>query len=280
MFFIEQSSEQSASRPFDLRDQGLLLADGVFDTSLIVHGSMILRMAHLNRLINDAIALNIAINHQRINALVAKFLTKNHSGVLRITVTSGPAERRFVNAKRTFPTVLMNLSPLNRGDQFEPISLQTSLIRRNSTSPTSRHKTLAYTDNVAAFRAAQAEGYDDALFLNTCGNICCTTIGNLFLKIDDIWVTPPISDGVLPGVMRQWLLGAGSDLDIKITEESITAHDLQSVKSAFMMNSVRLAAPIRKIDARELEPRLPERLKAALKALTSLNSQTKQPSDT
>ena len=36
MFFIEQSSEQSAVRPFDLRDRGLLLADGVFDTNLHV----------------------------------------------------------------------------------------------------------------------------------------------------------------------------------------------------------------------------------------------------
>ena len=272
MFFIEQSSEQSAVRPFDLRDRGLLLADGVFDTSLIAHGSMILRTLHLDRLINDAIALNIAIDHQRIDALLAKFLTKDHSGVLRITVTSGPAERGMVDVKRTFPTVLMNLSPLNRKDQFEPISLQTSLIRRNSTSLTSRHKTLAYTDNVAAFRTAQAEGYDDALFFNTCGNICCTTIGNLFLKIDDIWVTPPVSDGVLPGVMRQWLLGSGSDLGIKIAEESITADDLQFVESAFMVNSVRLASPIRKINAHELEPRLPKRLKAALQALTDLNS--------
>ncbi len=272
MFFIEQSSEQGAVRPFDLRDRGLLLADGVFDTSLIAHGTMILRALHLDRLINDAIALNIAIDHQRINALLAKFLTKDHSGVLRITVTSGPAERGIVSAKRAFPTVLMNLSPLNRKDQFEPISLQTSNIRRNSTSITSRHKTLAYTDNVVAFRAAQTEGYDDALFLNTYGNICCTTTGNLFLKIDDTWVTPPVSDGVLPGVMRQWLLGFGSDLDIKIAEESITANDLQSVESAFMVNSVRLAAPIRKINARELEPRLPERLKAALREIIGLNS--------
>ena len=272
MFFIEQLSEQSAVRPFDLRDRGLLLADGVFDTSLIVHGTMILRTLHLERLISDAIALNIAIDHQRINALLSNILTQNHSGVLRITVTSGPAERGILNATRAFPTVLMNLSPLDRKDQFESISLQTSHIRRNSTSLTSRHKTLAYTDNVAASKAAQAEGYDDALFLNTCGNICCTTIGNLFLKIDDTWVTPPVSDGVLPGVMRQWLLGSGSDLEIKIAEESITTDDLQSVESAFMVNSVRLAAPIRKINARELEPRLPERLKAALRELTGLNS--------
>ena len=71
--------------------------------------------------------------------------------------------------------------------------------------------------------------------------------------------------------MRQWLLGSGSDLNIKIAEESITIDDLRFVKSAFMVNSVRLATPIQKINARELEPRLPERLKAALRELTGLN---------
>ena len=47
MFFIEQSIEQSAVHPFDLRDQRLLLADGVFDTSLIAHGTTIFRTLHL-----------------------------------------------------------------------------------------------------------------------------------------------------------------------------------------------------------------------------------------
>ena len=72
--------------------------------------------------------------------------------------------------------------------------------------------------------------------------------------------------------MRQWLLGSGSDFGIKIAEESITADDLQFVGSAFMVNTVRLAAPIRKINAHELESRLPKRLKAALQALTDLSS--------
>ena len=182
MFFLEQSREQGSTRPFDLRDRGLLLADGIFDTSLIVQGDMILREAHVDRLIADATALGIVISRQKINNLIDQTLTEDHHGVLRITVTSGPAERWGMNTQRIQPTVLLNFSALNVKYESRPISLQVTSIQRNSTSITSRHKTLAYTDNIAAFRAARDEGYDDALFLNNCGNICCTTTGNIFLN--------------------------------------------------------------------------------------------------
>ena len=263
MFLLEQSGRQHAVRPFDLRDRGLLLADGVFDTSLIVCGTMVLRSAHVNRLVRDAAALEINIDQQRINDLLDNNLTEDHNGVLRITVTSGPAERWSLNTQMIPPTVLLSLSPLNKSDQFKPISLQTSLIRRNHTSLTSRHKTLAYTDNLAALRTARAEGYDDALFLNTCGNVCCVTTGNLFLKIGNTWITPPVSDGILPGIMRQWVMKTAPHIGLGIIERTITEDELRFVEAAFMTNSGRLAVPIAKMDGRELRPQLPDGLEDA-----------------
>ncbi len=263
MFFLEQSGRQHAVRPFDLRDRGLLLADGVFDTSLIVCGTMILRSDHVNRLVRDAAALNINIDQQRIHDLLDTNLTEDQNGVLRITVTSGPAERWSLNTQMASPTVLLNLSPLNESEQFKPISLQTSFIRRNHTSLTSRHKTLAYTDNLAALRAARSEGYDNALFLNTIGNVCCVTSGNLFLKIHNTWATPRISDGILQGIMRQWVMRIAPSIGLKITERTITEDELQFVDAAFMTNSGRLTVPITHINGRELEPKLPDGLKYA-----------------
>lgn len=261
MFLLEQSGRQHAVHPFDLRDRGLLLADGVFDTSLIVCGTMVLRSAHVNRLVRDAAALEITIDQQRIHDLLDNNLTEDHNGMLRITVTSGPAERWSLNTQMIHPTVLLSLSPLNKSDQFKPISLQTSLIRRNHTSLTSRHKTLAYTDNLAAQRAARAEGYDDALFLNTCGKVCCVTTGNLFLEIHNTWVTPPVSDGILPGVMRQWVMQTAPSIGLGIIERTITEDELQYVEAAFMTNSGRLVVPIAKINGRDLRPQLPDGLK-------------------
>ncbi len=269
MFFLEQLRQQNTSHLFDLRDRGLLLADGVFDTSLVIHGSMILREAHLSRLVRDASALDISISLEKISTLLDRKLTRDHNGILRITVTSGPAERGLANAHQVQPTVLLGLSPLNTDDQFSPITLQTSLIRRNSTSPASIHKTLAYTDNIIALRDACTAGYDDALFLNESGHVCCTTGGNLFLKFGDTWMTPLISDGVLPGVMRQWVIDSATEMGLKITEQQIAEEALSFAESAFMTNSVRLLAPVQNLDTRKLDSKIPDSLRQAAMGLVS-----------
>lgn len=267
MFYLEQTGSTHAEYRFDLRDRGLLLADGVFDTSLVTGGVMILRAVHVERLVRAASSLQISLDPQKVHALLDTALSEESNGVLRISVTSGPAERGLLPGHSLTPTILMSLSPLDASLQFQPITLQTSPIRRNQTSLTSRLKTLAYVDHIAAMRHARANGYDDALFLNSQGNLCCSTVGNLFLKIGDIWVTPPVEDGVVPGVMRQWLLNCASELGLKTMERSISEEELQQAESAFMMNSVRLAAPIRKMNTHILDPKFPKGLQSAIRAL-------------
>ena len=61
-----------------------------------------------------------------------------------------------------------------------------------------------------AMRAALPEGVDEAVFVNEKGHLCEGTICNLLVERDGQWVTPPVSDGVLPGVMRAELLARGA----------------------------------------------------------------------
>ena len=60
MILSQPSASPQHSEAFDLRDRGLLLADGVFDTSLVRDGQVVLRTTHLDRLVEGATALGIA----------------------------------------------------------------------------------------------------------------------------------------------------------------------------------------------------------------------------
>ncbi|TIC11720.1 D-aminoacid aminotransferase-like PLP-dependent enzyme [Wallemia mellicola] len=55
------------------------------------------------------------------------------------------------------------------------------------------------------------DGLFDVLMHNNQGFMTETTIANIFYKFqnDDNWYTPPASDGLLPGLMRQSLLDSG-----------------------------------------------------------------------
>ena len=53
-----------------------------------------------------------------------------------------------------------------------------------------------------AKRLAKQNGADDGLILNSDGNITETSSANVFWTRDGILRTPPVTDGVLPGVTR------------------------------------------------------------------------------
>ncbi|MEM9225736.1 MAG: aminotransferase class IV, partial [Pseudomonadota bacterium] len=244
MIRIRQFLDGGAPQPFDLSDRGLLLADGVLDTSLVVNGEMFLQSAHLDRLIRDADALDIDIGREEIEAFVKETLGQDTTGALRLTVTRGPGERGLTGKALGAPTLIAALAPLDKTRQFAPLSLQTSAITRNPASITAVHKTLAYTDNIVAVRRAQAAGFDEALFLNTSGQVACAATGNVFIREGKALVTPPIADGVLPGIMRGWLLENAPASGFAVAEDRFAPDRVSAADQVFVTNSLRLIAPV------------------------------------
>ncbi len=82
-------------------------------------------------------------------------------------------------------------------------------------------------------RAGLTAGLDEVVFMNENGHLCEGTITNLFVQKDDGLVTPPLSCGVLPGVLRADLLAQG-----KAREGIITVADLDE-RQVFLGNSLR-----------------------------------------
>jgi para-aminobenzoate synthetase/4-amino-4-deoxychorismate lyase len=71
-----------------------------------------------------------------------------------------------------------------------------------------RHKTTIRERYDAAWRAAEAQGAFDALFFNERGELTEGGRSNVFVRLDGHWYTPPLSCGLLPGVMRSVMLAA------------------------------------------------------------------------
>lgn len=60
-----------------------------------------------------------------------------------------------------------------------------------------------------AARAALPAGLDEVILLNDRGQPCEGSITSVFVEQDGVLLTPPLSRGLLPGVLRASLLGAG-----------------------------------------------------------------------
>lgn len=109
------------------------------------------------------------------------------------------------------------------------------------------HKRFPYTNRLEILEQARLAGFDDAVVVNGQGNICEGSVTNLIANIDGRWVTPPTTDVVLPGIIRQILIE--NEL---VAIESIPANRLAEITSAFFISSLRLSHAISSIDSRPL----------------------------
>ena len=110
-------------------------------------------------------------------------------------------------------------------------------------------KSYPYSHRLAIVEEARLLGFDEAIVVNTEGNICEGAVSNIIVCLDGQWRTPPLSDGVLPGIMRELVIENSA-----VTESSIPAARIGEITSAILLSSLRIAQSVESIDGRELTP--------------------------
>ncbi|WP_417908842.1 aminodeoxychorismate synthase component I [Candidatus Electronema sp. PJ] len=83
---------------------------------------------------------------------------------------------------------------------------------------------------------AGQQGYYEVLFTNTAGQVTEGSIANIFLRLkkDELFLTPPVSCGLLAGTFRRMLLEKG-----KAVERILTRDDILAAEELYVANSVR-----------------------------------------
>jgi branched-chain amino acid aminotransferase len=237
------------------QDRGLTLGDGLFETLAVNKGIALWRFEHIERMRKSALELGIAFPETDIeNAIDALTHRSKDHHVLRLTLTRGEGGRGLAG-DISKPTLIGTLQPFDANLRFQPVTLATSKVRRNLHSQSSRMKTTSYIDNILAAREAHAAGVDDALMLNSAGRVSCTSIGNLFLEMAGELVTPSLSEGILPGIMRDAVIRLCRQSGVTVREKQVKPTDLIKADTVFMTNSLRFLRVVTKCDDRRFSSR-------------------------
>ena len=99
-----------------------------------------------------------------------------------------------------------------------------------------RHKSSLRERYDQAWKDAQQQGGFDTLFFNQHGQLTEGGRSNVFVQLDGRWLTPPLSAGVLPGVMRAVLL---NDPAWAACEATISLADLRRATRVVVCNALR-----------------------------------------
>jgi para-aminobenzoate synthetase/4-amino-4-deoxychorismate lyase len=98
------------------------------------------------------------------------------------------------------------------------------------------HKGTIREEYDRAWRAAEKQGAFDMLFFNERGELTEGGRSNVFVKIEGRWWTPPVSSGLLPGVMRSVIL---EDPAWNSAERLLTRKDLNRADALMVCNALR-----------------------------------------
>ena len=221
----------------DFVDRGLTLGDGLFETIAVRDGRAARLNAHLIRLRDgaDIIGLNVPLGDQELSAALQDVIDANgiSEGILRLTLTRGPAPRGLLPPVPAQPSLLITGAAQDETMAKGVNAVIATVTRRNEHSPLSGIKTIGFLDEILAAREAALRGADEALLLNSSGNLAEATVANLFLVIDGGTVTPPVIDGALPGVMRAEVIKV-----LAAGERTLKPADLAIASEAFLTNSL------------------------------------------
>ena len=110
--------------------------------------------------------------------------------------------------------------------------------KMQSTNPLLLHKTTQRKAYDLAWQKAVSLGGFDALFMNERGELTEGGRTSIFVRPpnSDEWLTPPLSAGVLPGVMRAAIL---RDPSLKTREANLTIEDVISANEIMLSNALR-----------------------------------------
>jgi branched-chain amino acid aminotransferase len=82
--------------------------------------------------------------------------------------------------------------------------------------------------------------------------VACATVGNVFFRIERAWVTPPIADGILPGLARRRFI-----VELGAVESSMSSDMIRKSDAGFVCNSLGFSQ-IKRVDGHDLPGNLSE----------------------
>lgn len=230
--------------------------DGIFESLGVVDGHPQEVGPHLARLAHSAALCDLpAPNLAQWRAAIERVAREAGEGenvmklLLSRGVEHGPAPTAWITLA-TAPdntrgrTVGVSVATLDRGYTLDVPARAPWLLLGA--------KTLSYAVNMAAIREAQRRGADDAVFVTSDGYLLEAPTASVLLRSGDRFVTPAPQAGILHGTTQLSVFAFLESRGLATAYDTVAADDLQRADAAWLLSSVRLAAPIRAVDGTDL----------------------------
>ena len=123
----------------------------------------------------------------------------------------------------------------------------------DSVAPVRAKITGIYVNSALAKSEVVEDGYDEAILLNGDGHVSEGSGENLFIIRDGVLITPAVSENILEGITRAFVMQLAKDeLKMPVVERAIDRSELYIADECFMTGTAAEITPIGEIDRRKV----------------------------
>ena len=233
-------------------DRAFLFADGIYEVTAVIDGKMVDFEPHLQRLHRSLRELDMdqPVSDDDIKAMHQELISRNNltQGLIYMQITRGVAERDFgypENAKQTlvaFTQVKEMIDPPVAKTGINIITVPDIRWQRRDI------KTTGMLAQAMAKEAAKRAGAKDAWMVQD-GFVTEGSSNTAFIVLDDnILVTRPLSNDILPGITRRSIMKLAEQGDITVEERAFTVDEAKAASEAFLTSASSFVTPVVEID--------------------------------
>ncbi len=254
--FVNGTFCPASEAVISIDDRGFQFADSVYEVVVAFDGKPFGMDAHLTRLRQSLKLTDMSLDDlpYDLNAVIADGLAQcaYPEAMVYLQITRGVQPRSHV---------VSGPVPLTLVATFRPKPVIEADKRRSGLSvvtvedPRWAHceiKTTALLPNVLAKNRARNDGFDDAIFVTTSGEIREATSANVFFVRNHTLVTPAATRSILHGVTRRYILQCARSINIPVEERSVNIDDLASAEEAFLSSTTLDVMPVTSVNSKPI----------------------------
>jgi branched-chain amino acid aminotransferase len=231
---------------FTANSRGVRFGDGLFETIKVLKGKVPLFHLHMERLNKGLAVLNMQLPEYYtpdyiIKAIVDLCERKAIKGAARVRFTVVQGNGTLFTIDDPFASVIIQAEPLaNDYLAFNETGLTIDVCQdiQKSCDQLANLKSNNYLPYVMAAQYARQHQLNDSLVLNAHNRICDGTIANVFWVHQNSIYTPPLSEGGVAGVMRQYVLTELPKAGYTVHEKICTVEELEAANEVFLTNAL------------------------------------------
>lgn len=237
-------------------DRGFLFGDGIYEVVPSYNAQLVGFSLHIERMQNGLKAIGIKLN-QSVDDwrdIAQTLIEKNGKGNLGLYfhVSRGTDVKRFhAYPDDIQPTVFayaFNIPAANVADktlvkQFKVASTEDLRWKRCQIKSTS------LLGNVMHFQQGQDAGVHETILYNQHNELTEASACNVFIVKNDVVITPPLDNQLLPGITRHMLLDIlRKDGTLQVEERAISMNEVRAADELWITSSSKDIAPVVELD--------------------------------